>query len=86
MNSLFYTVKLVESYKLYHTNVRAALGKKKIRKFLLQINSTYFSKMVLHNSRNKTIGLQYEAENIDVNKGFFARIFLVRTKKKGLKP
>ena len=82
MNSLFYTVKPVESYKLYHTNVRAALGNKKICKFLLQINSTYFSKMVLHNSRNKTIGLQYEPENIDVNKVFFARIFLVRMKNK----
>ena len=31
------------------------LGQKKIRKILLQINSSYFSKMVLHNSRNKTM-------------------------------
>ena len=30
------------------------LGKKKIRKILLQINSSFFSKMVLHNSKNKT--------------------------------
>ena len=30
------------------------LGQKKFCKILLQINSSYFSKMVLHNSKNKT--------------------------------
>ena len=30
------------------------LEKKTIRKILLQVNSSYFSKMVLHNSINKT--------------------------------
>ena len=30
------------------------LGQKKICKTLLQINSSYFSKIVLHNSRNET--------------------------------
>ena len=48
---------------------------KKIRKILLQINSSYFSKMLLHNSRNKTRSpvLQYEQENLDVNKVYFAK-------------
>ena len=41
-------------------------GKKKIRKASLQINSSYFSKTLLHNSRNKT-RLQYEPDNLDVN-------------------
>ena len=30
------------------------LGQKKICKILLQINSSYFTKNVLHNNRNKT--------------------------------
>ena len=41
-------------------------GKKKIRKATLQINSSYFSKTLLHNSRNKT-RLQYELDDLDVN-------------------
>ena len=30
------------------------LGQEKIRKTLLEINSCYFSKMILHNGRDKT--------------------------------
>ena len=43
------------------------LGWKKFRKILPQANSSYFNKMVLHNSRDET-GLQYEPKNLDVNK------------------
>ena len=54
--------------------MKHCLGLKKFCKILRQINSSYFSKMVLHNNRNKTIGLQYEhgePENFDVNKVCF---------------
>ena len=43
------------------------LGWKRFRKILPQANSSYFNKMVLHNSRDET-GLQYEPKNLDVNK------------------
>ena len=46
-------------------------GFKKNRKIFLQINSSHFCKMVLHNSRNKAQilknELQCERENLDVN-------------------
>ena len=44
-------------------------------KILLQINNSYFSKMVLENSGNKSsvLGLQYEPYNLDVNKVCFVK-------------
>ena len=48
------------------------LGQKKYRKILLQINSSYFSKVFLHNSRNKTRA-SFEPENLEVNKVYFAK-------------
>ena len=47
------------------------LGYKKVSEILQQINSIYFSKMVLHNSRE--LRLQYEPDNLDVNKVCFAK-------------
>ena len=40
-----------------------------ISKYLTQINNSYFSKMVLENSRNKgsAVRLQCEPENFDAN-------------------
>ena len=40
-----------------------------IVEILLKINSSYFSKMVLENSRNKilVLKLQHEPDNLDVN-------------------
>ena len=49
------------------TSCLSVKKKKKNRKILIEINSSYFSKMVLHNSRIK-IGLQHEQENLDVKK------------------
>ena len=41
--------------KIYYADylMTRCLGQKKIRKILLQIKSSYFSQMVLHNGRNK---------------------------------
>ena len=44
----------------------ALLRLEKNFKILLQINSSNFSKMVLHNSRNETRAF-YEPDNLDVN-------------------
>ena len=49
---------------------------RKALNILQQIDSSYFSKMILENSRNKysLLELQYQPENLDVDKICFAKL------------